>query len=567
MRRDKAAVEPKQPPPEKRRVIVELRATPALIAGSGRGAAGAGYARKEPFDVTTLLHGMDIDIDPAYPPTRVPTTLDDRKPDYDPAPDLASDDPTRRAPQPTFNYVIRAAVTEAQLRKLREHPDVIGVFSDPTIHPFITCGYSFPKGTHLDVERLLCVPKMKSYGLDGSDVFLAIVDVGINLDYLNAHGKGPNFDRARSWSPTSAGIPGQWPVGHGTMCAFDACIAAPRCTLLDIAALRTDLEGFAGVLSDAVRAYEHLFTVMTAPMGVGESRSMVVSNSWGMFDLKTDLPPGDPGNYSDNINHPFNRSVTALNDAGADILFAAGNCGIECPDGRCSDVHKTIVGANSHPDVLCVAGVDITRARVGYSSQGPGRLVNRKPDICGYTHFAGSGVEKKADTGTSAACPVVAGVVAAFRTRWQYDVNDPITYPASIRQYVTSTAGHGLHAHAYDYNRGRGVVRGCQLVDHFFYADTPPLRLPPSFMEEYCRLYPELCPHKKSVGQPGARSLPVELIDLLRLAVGEVEEADPAMLEAILAAYLVGRSRSGQHAPSIADDESGCGCAKHPASQ
>ena len=165
------------------------------------------------------------------------------------------------------------------------------------------------------------------------------------------------------------------------------------------------------MLSDAVRAYEHLFTIMTSPMRIGESRSMVVSNSWGLYNLDTDLPAGDPGNYSDNINHPFNRSVTALADAGADILFAAGNCGIECPDGRCSAVRKTIVGANSHPDVLCVAGVDITRARVGYSSQGPGRLVNKKPDICGYTHFAGSGVEKK-DTGTSAACPVVAGVVA-----------------------------------------------------------------------------------------------------------------------------------------------------------
>ena len=45
---------------------------------------------------------------------------------------------------------------------------LIGVFSDPEIHPFITCGHTFAVGTHLDVERLLCVPKMKSHGLDRS---------------------------------------------------------------------------------------------------------------------------------------------------------------------------------------------------------------------------------------------------------------------------------------------------------------------------------------------------------------------------------------------------------------
>ncbi|HYI96659.1 MAG TPA: hypothetical protein VEX68_24170, partial [Bryobacteraceae bacterium] len=173
MSQDKAAAQPKQPASEKRKVMVELRANPALIAASGRGAGSASYVRKEPLDVTALLPEMDIDIDPAYPPTRVPAAIDNRKPDYDPASDQPSDDPSLRAPKPTFNYIIRAEVDESQLRKLHEHPDVVGVFSDPEIHPFITCGHSFAVGTHLDVERLLCVPKMKSHGLDGSDVFLA----------------------------------------------------------------------------------------------------------------------------------------------------------------------------------------------------------------------------------------------------------------------------------------------------------------------------------------------------------------------------------------------------------
>jgi subtilisin family serine protease len=468
---------------------------------------------------------------------------------------------TGHAEARVFNFIVRAEVDEDQVPKLRKRSEVAGIFSDPQIYAFINCS-PFAVGTHLDVERLLCVPKLKAHGLDGSDVLVAVVDKGINLDYLNAHGKGPNFDRMRSWAPDASGTPGQFPVDHGTMCAFDVCIAAPRCTLLDIALLKSTVDGgFSGFLSDAVRAYEHLFSVMTAPLMLGEFRSMVVTNSWGLFDRSLDLPVGDPGNYSDNINHPFNRSVTALEGAGADILFAAGNCGIYCPDKRCSDIKKTIYGANSHPDVLCVGGVDTTKALVGYSSQGPGCLTNRKPDVCGYTHFKGSEVYK-VDSGTSAACPVVAGLVAAFRTRWQYNVDDPETHPVALRHYVTSTAGHGMSL-AYDYARGRGVVRGCALVDHFFYDDSPPSRLLHTFLEDFCKQYPELCPPGRLAGQSSTNALPSDVFEMLRLIVDTVDQQGDATLAdvgPILAAYLVGQIQ--RHQQASASSGGGCGCSQ-----
>jgi subtilisin family serine protease len=298
-------------------------------------------------------------------------------------------------------------------------------------------------GTDTDVERLLCVPRLKECGMDGSGVLVAIVDTGVNVSYLNSHGKNPTFDATRSWTPVAGLVPGSLPVDHGTMCAFDACIAAPNCTLLDIALLqsgrpgRTILEGF---LSDAVLAYRHLLDIMLAPKRPGESRSMVVNNSWGMFDPSWDFPVGDPGNYSDNPNHPFNRIVGALECAGADILFAAGNCGANCPDGRCQGVTaNAIYGANSHPLVLSIAGVDTSKARVGYSSIGPGRLTQQKPDLSSYTHFKGSGVYA-ADGGTSAATPVASGVVAALRSELPYDASLPQTSPAAIRNMLIKTA-------------------------------------------------------------------------------------------------------------------------------
>jgi hypothetical protein len=66
----------------------------------------------------------------------------------------------------------------------------------------------------------------------------------------------------------------------------------------------------------------------------------VVNNSWGMFNPTWDFPVGDPQNYSDNPNHPFNIIVASLEAAGADILFAAGNCGPGMPRHAVSGRHE-----------------------------------------------------------------------------------------------------------------------------------------------------------------------------------------------------------------------------------
>ncbi|MGY2060694.1 S8 family serine peptidase, partial [Nocardia gipuzkoensis] len=279
----------------------------------------------------------------------------------------------------------------------------------------------------------------------------AVVDTGINAAQVDRiRGGHMTIDAARSWNPSGVtGTPGKFPVDHGSMCAFDALICAPQASFLDLPVLRSVRQGqttMDGLLSDALAGYAHLRTVLTDQPAA--TRALVVSNSWGSFSPDWDFPVGQPGNYSDNPSHPFNVIVGSLEAAGADILFAAGNCGRDCPDGRCAYPDRPISGANSHPSVLSIGGVDTRNSRVGYSSQGPGRLSDHKPDVCTYTHFAGSqafGADEP-DTGTSAACPATA------------------LPPAQLRALIQRTA-LDRGAKGFDYDYGYGIADSAALLE------------------------------------------------------------------------------------------------------
>ena len=211
-----------------------------------------------------------------------------------------------------------------------------------------------------------------------------------------------------------------------------------------------------GLLSDALKSHSQLLEVMMQPR---EPRPLVVNNSWAVFHPSWDWPVETSQNYSHNRNHPFNIIVGSLEEVGADILFAAGNCGPKCPDARCQGVTDAgILGANSHPSVLCVAGVTKDGRLLGYSSHGPGTLEPKKPDIACYTHFAGSGVDA-VDSGTSAATPVAAGEVAAIRQLYPPGVVSPARLRALIRQTATRVTDA-----EFDHGYGYGIINVTALL-------------------------------------------------------------------------------------------------------
>lgn len=556
----------------KRRVIVELRYNKDLaeVAFSAVPAAEKG------LDLDTAPKIAGVSFDKSFAPTNLPgmavrTAMD--------VPYVSGEKFDLALDPKESTYIVRAEMDEGKISELSNHKSVVGVYADVEIQPTIICPGSPPMGTDVDVERLLCVPQMHRVRMDGSGVLIAIVDTGFNLAYLAVHGRPITLDAARSWVPSAGMIPGNAPVSHGTMCAFDAAIAAPKATFLDVQLLRSSATGptpMSGVLSDAVRAYSHLCNVMIAPRRPGENRSMVVSNSWGMFHPSWDFPVGNPGNYSDNPNHPFNRIVGALERVGADILFAAGNCGANCPDGRCQGVTaNAIYGANGHPAVLTIAGVDTSKTRVGYSTQGPGRLSRNKPDLCGYTHFQGSGVYA-ADGGTSAATPVVAGVVAAVRTKRPYSPGNPAVSPAAVRALMRSTA-EDLGAAGFDFNHGFGVVGGCELYRRLrpigpidICKRYPWLCQPRPIPIDICKRFPEICRgiQPKSIPPgpvPGPRPVPEPIGPTADMAgdwdVSALQDADLSeLLEAMWeAGYYDGQQAGGGKGAKPAG-AGGCGC-------
>ena len=326
--------------------------------------------------------------------------------------------------------------------------EVLGVYADPRIEVAPAYCQGAPVGTTKDVAARIKVAPLHRKGLSGKGVRIAIVDTGIDGTQAAPDGKLLS-QKINGTHGYPAGLrPGTSRRGHGTMVAYDALIAAPRATLLDYALIKPAVSTWESFISEAIAVYADLIDLLRREPG-----PLVVNNSWALFDRSTDDPIGTPGNYGANANHPFNQIVGALVAAGADVIFCAGNCGRDCPESRCGARDRgpgaSIHGGNSHSSVLTVAAYTIENTRLGYSSQGPGDLSDRKPDVAAPSHFKGSGVYR-ADSGTSAASPVAAGVVALLR-----ELRPKIT-PAEMKGVIqrSATAIDG----GWNYNGGYGLI-------------------------------------------------------------------------------------------------------------
>jgi hypothetical protein len=369
-------------------------------------------------------------------------------------------------PENSRYFIIRGFVKARGFQMLPRSIGDLALYSDPSTATLLTCGTDNAVGSIVDVRNKLGAPKLaaQSTPLDGAGVAVAMVDSGIFLQHLTRTnlltgvdeasymrprpayplpprqmGDPPSLDGVNSWTPPRVATPpGLHRIGHGTMCAYNVLALAPKATLLDYPSLIARAPGdhtVPATVGAAIQAYALLiaFWIENLLQG-GPYRALVANNSWGIFHpCEEDASPGQPGRFIDNPSHPFHILVWLLAFLGADIVFAAGNGGLPCP--APPFLHLTtgsIRGANAYAEVLTVAGCDVNDSRVGYSSQGPAVSMfplptPDKPDLAAYTHFLGSQVfgPREPDGGTSTACAIGAGCVAALRSH-------PTISPAAI---------------------------------------------------------------------------------------------------------------------------------------
>lgn len=347
--------------------------------------------------------------------------------------------------------LVRGEVEEGREEEIKALPNVVNVWTDSVIEPTnidMDCDDEVAKGTISDVAKYLRCDRIWAKGVRGEGIVIGICDTGVDKSQVPRVIDG--------WSPDPNSPPGTDGNGHGTMCATDALGMCPEAQIYDFGILKNTAAdaGVSGVLSDAIAAFQWALEQYRAT-----GKPQILSNSWALYKESTGP------DYATNINHPFNRKVTEVVDAGIIVVFCAGNCGSACPDNRCgSDVGpgQSIWGANGHPRVITVGGANILEQVAGYSSQGPSTLDFKKPDFCAPTHFQGY---SSCDGGTSAAAPICAGVIGLLKSK------DMTLNSDRVKEALQNTAKNML-APGWDASSGYGMIQAEAAYNYLFVEET-----------------------------------------------------------------------------------------------
>jgi hypothetical protein len=308
-------------------------------------------------------------------------------------------------------------------------------------------------------ERLLGIDFLrKQNNTTGKGVNVVIVDQGLDKRELGAsYGGGWPVGNAHPGSAPPT--PGSVRRPHGMMIAHNILKVAPEATLFDLPLAPPRIANIQHFLSLAHAAYLKVLTDI-AIWKTGEFPGpWILVNPWGILDRKSEHPKG---HYTQNPS-PFSKRVVDAVDDNIDVVFAAGNCGQFCPDNRCGAEDqgpgRSIWGANSLEQVLTVGAVRADSMWLGYSSQGPGqpKLGWEKPDFCAASHFCEDDDAFSINTGTSAACGLTGGIVAALRSRWNSTRVSPSQLQGILNQAARKPPGLQW-SNTLGYRLGNGIL-------------------------------------------------------------------------------------------------------------
>lgn len=315
-------------------------------------------------------------------------------------------------------------------------------------------------GTEPDAHRLIRADAIAGPGYDGSRVKVVIIDQGVSASRLP-----PGTAFMGGWWTPGLPLPGQAAEDntHGTMIARRVLSLAPRAMIFDCPVIPPRIgSNLPGFLSDMLgligRMRNDIGILAAADPALWRGRWVLV-NAWSIYDPRGEAIEGE---YSHNRYHWLALALDTMTPF-ADIVFAAGNCGAFCPDRRCAESvigpGRGIRGVHLMEDVLTVGGVRTDGIWVGYSSQGPSRFEHHpeprlKPDVAAPAQFRALESPSPIAGGSSSACGVAAGVVAALRTRW----NSTAVAPRALFDRLRDTAWQLDGSAGWSDRTGHGII-------------------------------------------------------------------------------------------------------------
>jgi hypothetical protein len=304
-------------------------------------------------------------------------------------------------------------------------------------------------GHRAQARRTIGADALGRRGLRGRHVNVVIVDEGLDRSALPPANWGGGLDWYGPAGTVAAGSASR--TSHGMMIARSILDLAPEAVLYDVPLIPERIASIDDFFAGASSA-QAVFTVILAAIDALRHRPRwagpwIFVNAWAIFDRASEHPLGRYTENGEAGGHPLINLVRQIVQAKSfDVIFAAGNCGAFCPGGRCGPLDRgpghSIWGANALPDVITTGAVLADETWAGYSSQGPGPGVNGlahdKPDLCAPSDFCETGDAAVRNSGTSAACAVTAGVVAALRSNRAW--SQTAVPPARLKQALTSGA-------------------------------------------------------------------------------------------------------------------------------
>lgn len=377
-----------------------------------------------------------------------------------------------------ITYACKNLDVLAEMRGILEaHKDFIEVGADIAFDaadhwcPAPQSGRQF--GDRASANRLLGLKALADEKLSGKGVNVVIVDRGLNEEDVVSKLKG-KFGGGWAIDPENGGpriAPGSLKVirgvtnnDHGMMIARNILAVAPDVCLYDLPLIPPRIAGIPTFLSDAHAAFERIMADIDHRRARGDGGKWILVNAWAPFDRMSEMPRG---NYSENLSHPFLKLIGQMIDKNIEMVFAAGNCGQFCPDPRCGayDVGpgKSVYGANAHPHVLTVGAITTHSIGIGSSSQGEGpvALAAEKPDLVAPSLFSEDSDRHTRNGGTSAACAMAAGVLAALRQRWGLNEIPPEVMKQCLRETAWRPGPPG-----WDRRVGCGVINAEAALSH-----------------------------------------------------------------------------------------------------